>query len=132
MKIRKDWKPTAKNVNNLPDPIREYIFQLETNADPAGMVAQNIFLKDQVEGLSLCVGNLAEHLHDAELNAWKALSSYKFIMFGYHAAIWVHLNRVGNFNKPNPFRDAVELGRSKITWHAIAHLDKIEADDEVS
>ena len=35
-------------------------------------------------------------------------------MFGYWAAIWVHLNRLGRFNKPNPFRPAVILARQVI------------------
>lgn len=52
---------------------------------------------------------LEAELQEAEEKAWKALSGYKFQMFGYWAAIWVHLNRIGGFGRPNPFRDAVEL-----------------------
>ena len=33
-------------------------------------------------------------------------------MFGYWAAIWVHLNRIGGFNRHNPFRFAVEGARA--------------------
>jgi hypothetical protein len=32
-------------------PLRRYIHDLQTNADPAGMVAENIGLKQQVDAL---------------------------------------------------------------------------------
>ncbi len=35
---------------------------------------------------------LEEALNEAEAKAWAALANYKFMMFGYWAAIWVHLN----------------------------------------
>jgi len=44
--IPKNWKPTVDNINRLPDPLREYIYQLETDCDPAGTIRDNIFLKD--------------------------------------------------------------------------------------
>ena len=55
---------------------------------------------------------LAHQLHRAESEAWKSLPSYKFQMFGYWCGIWVRLNRIGDFNRPNPFRPAVELARN--------------------
>lgn len=57
--------------------------------------------------------SLAAELNEAEAKAWAALGRYKFQMFGYWAAIWVHLNRVGGFNKPNPWRELVQLARAK-------------------
>lgn len=57
--------------------------------------------------------SLVEELQQAEKKAWDSLSRYKFQMFGYWAAIWVHLNRIGKFNKPNPFRDIVKLARTR-------------------
>ena len=51
-------------------------------------------------------------MDEAEEKAIRALGGYKFQMFGYWAAIWVHLNRVGGFNRPNPFRFAVEGARA--------------------
>lgn len=47
-------------------------------------------------------------LNEAEYKAWDALSRYKFQQFGYWAAIWVHLNRLGEFNRPNPFKRLVK------------------------
>lgn len=52
-------------------------------------------------------------LNQAELKAWQSLSRYKFLMFGYWAALWVHLNRIGNFKKPNPFANLVHLARTR-------------------
>ena len=56
---------------------------------------------------------LAQELDQAEAKAWDSLSRYKFQMFGYWAAIWVHLNRVGNLKRPNPFRDLVKAARPR-------------------
>lgn len=56
---------------------------------------------------------LERELEDAERKAHQALARYKFEMFGYWAAIWVHLNRIGGFNLPNPFKDYVALARGK-------------------
>jgi len=47
----------------------------------------------------------------AERKAWDSLRRYKFQMFGYWAAIWVHLNRIGRFKKPNPWRSLVRSAR---------------------
>lgn len=55
---------------------------------------------------------LEKELHEAELKAWDALARYKFMMFGYWAAIWVHLNRVTKARRPNPFKNLVALARA--------------------
>lgn len=47
--IQPDWAPTPETINKLPAPLRRYIHDLETNADPAGMVRENVLLRDQVE-----------------------------------------------------------------------------------
>ena len=56
---------------------------------------------------------LERDLAEAERKAHRNLAIYKFMNFGYWAAIWVHLNQVGRFNKPNPFSDYVKLARKK-------------------
>lgn len=43
----KDWLPTAANVNALPEPLRHYIHQLETIADPAGDQRALILVRDE-------------------------------------------------------------------------------------
>lgn len=58
--------------------------------------------------------NIEAELCEAEAKAHNALARYKFVMFGYWAAMWVHLNRIGGFKKPNPFRDYVQMARTKI------------------
>ena len=55
---------------------------------------------------------LAE-LELAERKAWDALGRYKFQMFGYWAAIWVHLNRLGGFKRKNPWKSLVLQARNK-------------------
>lgn len=58
---------------------------------------------------------LEEELNEAERKAWEALARYKFQMFGYWSAIWVHLNRIGNFRRPNPWKLQVALARCRVT-----------------
>lgn len=45
------WTPTPEKINALPDPIRSYIHQLATNADPPSMVRENVLLKDTIKAL---------------------------------------------------------------------------------
>ena len=56
---------------------------------------------------------LRKHLLDVEHKAWDSLSRYKFQMFGYWAAIWVHLNQIGGFQQPNPWKNLVHIARSQ-------------------
>jgi hypothetical protein len=55
---------------------------------------------------------LEAELKLAEHKAWDALARYKFQMFGYWAAIWVHLNQIGGFKRSNPWRDVVKTART--------------------
>ena len=50
---------------------------------------------------------------EAVRRALVSLSRYKFVMFGYWAAIWVYLNMAGP-RQPNPFKDFVDLAREKL------------------
>ena len=49
--LNEDWLPTPENINALPEPLRQYIHQLETLSDPARLVWQNMALKDQLAAL---------------------------------------------------------------------------------
>ncbi len=49
---------------------------------------------------------------EAERKAIDALARYKFWMFGYWAAIWVHLNRLRAVPQPNPFKPLVQAARA--------------------
>lgn len=59
------------------------------------------------------VADLQVDLDEAEAKAWDALARYKFMMFGYWAAIWVHQNRVGKFKRANPWIALVRLARER-------------------
>ena len=54
---------------------------------------------------------LAVHLDEAETKAWDSLRRYKFMQFGYWAAIWVHLNQVSGEKRGNPWRRIVLAAR---------------------
>jgi hypothetical protein len=57
---------------------------------------------------------LIEGLDEAEQKAWDSLARYKFQMFGYWAAIWVHLNRISGENRPNPWKKLVSAAREEV------------------
>lgn len=59
------------------------------------------------------LAEIAVRMDQAERKAWESLSGYKFWMFGYHAAQWVMLNQLLDRPRPNPFRCAVDLARTK-------------------
>lgn len=54
---------------------------------------------------------LVEEMDRAELKAWESLGRYKFLMFGYWAAVWVHYNRISGTSRPNPWKDLVRRAR---------------------
>ena len=60
---------------------------------------------------------MEEHLRrkmaEAEAKAIDALRRYKFVMFGYWAGVWVHLNSLLPQPEPNPFRFLVHAARVK-------------------
>ena len=58
----------------------------------------------------------------AERRAWESLARYKFMMFGYWAAMWVHLNRVGRFKRPNPWKALVMSARERAPAQPVATL----------
>lgn len=55
---------------------------------------------------------LEQELDNAERKAWDSLARYKFTMFGYWCGVWVHLNRISDCKRPNPFKPAVQLART--------------------
>lgn len=60
--------------------------------------------------------DLEQARDDAERKAWDSMCRYKFWMFGYWAAQWVHLNRLVALSypvlgKPNPWRQLVKAAR---------------------
>jgi hypothetical protein len=54
---------------------------------------------------------LKEHKQEAYEKAIDALSRYKFMMFGYWSAIWVHLNQIDQDKERNPFRELIDKAR---------------------
>lgn len=51
---------------------------------------------------------------EAEATAWKSLARYKFLLFGYWVGVWVHLNRLREKPRPNPFRALVREARAEL------------------
>ena len=57
------------------------------------------------------LARLEEVKREAFETAIDSLARYKFMMFGYWAAIWVHLNQIDSNKEHNPFRELVEAAR---------------------
>lgn len=51
IEVNDDWLPTPENINALPEPVRKYIRDIETNIDPQGMVRENVLIKDTCRAL---------------------------------------------------------------------------------
>ena len=52
-----------------------------------------------------------EHKQEAYEKAIDSLARYKFMMFGYWAAIWIHLNQLDDNKEHNPFKALVDKAR---------------------
>ena len=59
----------------------------------------------------MIIDRLKEIKQQAKDNAIDSLARYKFMMFGYWAAIWVYLNQIDSEKEHNPFRELVEKAR---------------------
>jgi len=74
------------------------------------------------ETLSDPAQTITDQLGEAEVNAWKSLAGYKFVMFGYWAGVWVHLNRIavslGHKSRPNPFKEVVRTAKRVVDENA--------------
>ncbi|MCK5316909.1 MAG: hypothetical protein KAJ55_03295 [Anaerolineales bacterium] len=53
---------------------------------------------------------------EAKQKAITNLGRYKFMNFGYWAAVWIHLNQLSGKKDPSPFKDFVDLARQKMTY----------------
>ncbi len=58
------------------------------------------------------MAEIEKHILEAEEKALDSLARYKFVMFGYWAGIWVHLNKIEGKKRPSPFKDLVHKARS--------------------
>lgn len=54
---------------------------------------------------------LQEAKTEAHRKALDSLAKYKFMMFGYHAAVWVTLNKLDVNNERNPFTSLVKWAK---------------------
>ncbi len=58
--------------------------------------------------------DIGDALVEAETKAWQSLARYKFQMFGYWSSIWVHLNKISNSKRPNPFACLVSTAKEEV------------------
>lgn len=66
MDIKPDWIPTAQAINVLPEPIRQYIHELETIYDPSGDIRELYRLRIENKLLRLECENLAKRVSTHE------------------------------------------------------------------
>lgn len=78
--IWSNWKPTAENINRLPEPVRMHVYALETQCDPAGMVRENAQLRDTNEALQCMVRRLTSERDEADRRAGAAEREMEALM----------------------------------------------------
>jgi hypothetical protein len=71
----KDWTPTPENINALPDPIRQYIHDLETNADPSGNIRDAICQRETAMALAKRVEELEKALELCKITLTRDMST---------------------------------------------------------
>jgi hypothetical protein len=64
--IPDDWQPTAEAVNALPAPLRRYVINLETIADPAGLVREATIQRETALALAERVRELEQPVRWAQ------------------------------------------------------------------
>lgn len=57
------------------------------------------------------IKRLKEHKQEAYERAIDSLARYKFMLFGYWAAIWIHLNQIDDKKERNPFKSLIDEAR---------------------
>ena len=85
------------------------------------LALQAVFKQAKGGNMTQLEVNLRNDLQEAEYKAWNALAGYKFQMFGYWAAIWVHLNKIGGFKQPNPWGQLTKQAapKARVAQHKI-------------
>ena len=56
--VPRGWRPTKRNLNRLPMPLRHFIHALLTECDPAGTVRENVLVKEENEALRRMIAEL--------------------------------------------------------------------------
>ena len=100
MEIDNYWTPTAQNINELPGPLREYIYQLETRADPSGDVQSIALLKDTCEGLQARVVEL-ERIYRHRHRAGEMFSVDRCALCGLDIRDSIHIREALEDNDEN-------------------------------
>ena len=68
-------------------------------------------------------------MDQARRKAVKALAGYKFIMFGYWAAIWVHYAKECSPKPASPFREIVQLAKRLDSGRTTPPANKLSGED---
>lgn len=83
----------------------------------------------EIEVVSLA-GRIIQQRDEARDKALDSLGRYKFQMFGYWAAIWVHLNHIIGDGQANPFSHLVKTAKAdpRLIKASIASAELGKAD----
>jgi hypothetical protein len=63
--IPDDWTPTSAAINALPEPLRRFIHDIETRADPAGDVRDLHVARENAAALAVRVATLSRIIRRA-------------------------------------------------------------------
>lgn len=115
MEMQMNWLPTPENINALPKPVRDYIHALETNCDPAGMVAENTLLKDQLAALTPAIRAALQQPAAPDLAYQSRVNEWMQVCFGAEISA-DRMERNHRF-----FEEAAELVQSNGMTQSEAH-----------
>jgi len=99
MVLRKEWVDEKE------------IKQLKLQVENLRSVADNA-----QEDLGIAEAEIERKKEEARVKAITNLGRYKFMNFGYWAAVWIHLNQLSGKKDPSPFKDFVDLARRNMTY----------------
>lgn len=64
--IGRRWRPTARNINRLPMPLRHFMHMLMSECDPAGTIRENVLIKEENIGLRRMIAELRSDVEPDE------------------------------------------------------------------
>ncbi len=91
--------PSSAEINSLPQPIRDYIMWLETNADPGHTLQANFQLRHNQQA----VFSLLEGLQESSRYAWQLLVDWR------ESAQYQQLSESETWDRLNRLLEAIEL-----------------------
>ena len=67
VRVSRPWLPTPRNINDLPPPIADFIHRLQQQVDSAGIITENVLVREENRALRTLVEILLSNAGDSDL-----------------------------------------------------------------